>query len=266
MTGTFTVRRTRLLAERVAAISDLYLDVMEHAGGPVDLVKWFAHPIAALTICELLGVPDADRDRFQCLVTELATDLGDPDLPRSTRVEAGVAAFEETRDYMRNLVAAKRTEPADDLLADLTRADVRDEELARTATLLLIGGFEISAHMLTLSAFGLLRDPEQCATLRTDPERAAEELLRYVTVPPTTTRFTHGIHGRLGRQLAGLELRIALPALITRFPGLRLTVPAEEVRMRPAGAGGRAVQWLPVTWQAGQYDWSSMRCPSGSRR
>lgn len=59
--------------------------------------------------------------------------------------------------------------------------------------------------------------------------------------------FGHGIHQCLGQQLARNELRIALPALLARFPGLRLAVPPEEVRMRSEGAV-HGVHELPVTW------------------
>jgi cytochrome P450 len=297
LTGKFTVRRMRLLTERVGQISTEYLDAMERAGGPVDLVKSFAYPVPALMICELLGVPEVDRDRFQHLVANLVANFNDPDVP----LEQGIAAFQETREYMRQLVAAKRTEPTDDLLSDLTRTDLAEDELTGMAVLLLIGGFDTTANMLALGTFALLRHPEQLAALRADPDladRAVEELMRYLTIAHTFTRsaladvelagqvikagetvaisvqaanrdparfdhpnsldlrrnatghlgFGHGIHQCLGQQLARVEMRTALPALITRFPTLRLATPADEVGMRPDGIGVHGVQRLPVTW------------------
>lgn len=62
--------------------------------------------------------------------------------------------------------------------------------------------------------------------------------------------FGHGPHLCLGRQLARVELRVALPALLTRFPTLRLAVPAEEVRLRPETADVFGVKSLPVSWDA----------------
>ncbi|MGC5012051.1 cytochrome P450 [Streptosporangium sp. DT93] len=60
--------------------------------------------------------------------------------------------------------------------------------------------------------------------------------------------FGHGVHQCLGQQLARVELRVALPALLGRFPTLRLAVPAEEVALRPEIADIYGVKSLPVTW------------------
>ncbi|WP_219509116.1 cytochrome P450, partial [Nonomuraea ceibae] len=62
--------------------------------------------------------------------------------------------------------------------------------------------------------------------------------------------FGHGIHQCLGQQLARVELRVALPALVQRFPTLRLAVPAEQVALRPEIADIYGVKSLPVTWDA----------------
>jgi cytochrome P450 len=62
--------------------------------------------------------------------------------------------------------------------------------------------------------------------------------------------FGHGIHQCLGQQLARVEMRVALPALVNRFPTLRLAVPAEEVALRPETADVYGVKSLPVTWDA----------------
>ncbi|WP_432866283.1 cytochrome P450 [Microbispora rosea] len=62
--------------------------------------------------------------------------------------------------------------------------------------------------------------------------------------------FGHGIHQCLGQQLARVEMRVALPALLSRFPTLRLAVPAEEVGLRPETADVYGVKSLPVTWDA----------------
>ncbi|RJL30015.1 cytochrome P450 [Bailinhaonella thermotolerans] len=59
--------------------------------------------------------------------------------------------------------------------------------------------------------------------------------------------FGHGVHQCLGQQLARVEMRVAFPALLARFPGLRLAVPPEEVPLRnPIPLYG--VRSLPVTW------------------
>ena len=65
LVGKFTVRRMRLLTERVEQITVDHLDAMQQAGPPADLVTAFAKPIPAIMICELLGVPYQDRGSFQ---------------------------------------------------------------------------------------------------------------------------------------------------------------------------------------------------------
>ncbi|MGW1060141.1 cytochrome P450 [Micromonospora rubida] len=293
--GKFTVRRMRLLTERVAQITADHLDAMEQAGPPADLVTAFAKPIPAIIICELLGVPYQDRKSFQEQVDSFMNgETSDEDL---------MAAYTATQDYLAELVTAKRANPTDDVLSDLTDSDLTDEELKGIALILLAAGLDTTANMLALGTFALLRNPEQLAALRADPalaDRAVEELLRYLSVAKTFMRtaledvevggqtikagspvilsyntanrdperftdphvldlrrhdgghvaFGHGIHQCLGQQLARVEMRVAFPALVSRFPTLRLAVPPEGVSLRPETADIYGVKSLPVTWDA----------------
>jgi cytochrome P450 len=291
--GKFTVRRMRLLTERIEQITTEHLDAMEEAGPPTDLVTAFANPIPAVVICELLGVPYEDRGSFQEQVRSF--------MDGETSDEEMIAAYTATQHYLAELVAAKRANPTDDVLSDLTDSDLTDEELRGMALILLAAGLDTTANMLALGTFALLRHPEQLAALRADPgltDRAVEELLRYLGVAKTFMRtaledvevggqlieagspvilsyntanrdpgrfadphaldlgrqdgghlaFGHGIHQCLGQQLARVELRVAFPALLDRFPTLRLAVPPEEVALRPETADIYGVKSLPVAW------------------
>ncbi|MFD8560173.1 cytochrome P450 [Streptosporangium canum] len=293
LVGKFTVRRMRLLTERVEQVTTEHLDAMEKAGPSVDLVTAFAKPIPSIIICELLGVPYEDRGRFQENIDKfLGGEVGDEEL---------IAAYTATQNYLAELVAAKRADPTDDLLSDLTDSDLTDEELKGMSLILLSAGFDTTANMLALGTFALLQNPAQLAALRAEPaltDRAVEELLRYLSVAKQFMRtaledvelggqtikagstvilsyatanrdperfadphtldlhrqdgghlaFGHGIHQCLGQQLARVEMRVALPALVNRFPTLRLAVPAEEVALRPETADIYGVKSLPVTW------------------
>ncbi|GAA1558727.1 cytochrome P450 [Actinomadura kijaniata] len=183
LVGKFTVRRMRLLTERVEQITAEHLDAMEKAGPPVDLVTAFARPVPAIMICELLGVPYRDRGSFQEQIESLlGGEAGD---------EEQMAAYTAIQDHLAELVAAKRARPTDDVLSDLTDGDLTDEELKGIGLLLLAAGFDTTANMLALGAFALLRDPAQLAALRADPaltDQAVEELLRYLTVAKTFMR------------------------------------------------------------------------------
>ncbi|MEE1815972.1 cytochrome P450 [Streptomyces sp. SP18ES09] len=183
LVGRFTARRMRLLTERVEQITAACLDAMEAAGPSADLVTAFAKPIPTIVICEILGVPYEDRDSFQEQI--------DTFMSGGTSDEELIAAYTATQEYLARLVAAKRANPTDDVLSELTDSDLTDEELKGISLILLAAGFDTTANMLSLGTFALLRNPDQLAALRADPalvDQAVEELLRYLTVAKTFMR------------------------------------------------------------------------------
>jgi cytochrome P450 len=208
LTGRFTVRRMRRLTERVEQFTNECLDAMEQAGPTADLVTAFAQPVPALMICELLGVPYADRERFQSHVATLFDQTAD--------AEATGEAYTALLQYLNELVLAKRAEPTDDLLSDLTTADLTDEELAGIGGLLLAAGLDTTANMLGLGTFALLSNPGQLEALRADPSLAGqtvEELLRYLSVAdplPRAALEDVEVEGRLVR--AGETVTISVQA------------------------------------------------------
>ena len=183
LTSEFTVKRVQALKPRIQQLIDDHLDAMLATDGPVDLVTAFALPIPSLVICELLGVPYADRAEFQ----ERSAILVSVDRPN----EELMAVSEELQEYMAALVMAKIEQRDDDLLSRLiTRAEDQGRpltvpELVSIGITLLIAGHETTANMIALSTLVLLRNPDQLDALRADPTlapTAVEELLRYLTV------------------------------------------------------------------------------------
>jgi cytochrome P450 len=183
LTSEFTVKRMRALREYVAGLIESHIDAMLAKGGPVDFYQDFALPIPSLVICELLGVPYTDRERFQSQSAVLVSTDADPD-----EIEANADAVKQ---YIAGLIAAKLQQPGDDLLSRLIqRGNGSDEpltieELVTLAISLLIAGHETTANMIGLSTLALLRNPEQLAALRDDPslaESAVEEMLRYLSI------------------------------------------------------------------------------------
>lgn len=65
---------------------------------------------------------------------------------------------------------------------------------------------------------------------------------------PEHIAFGHGIHHCIGAPLTRLQLRVALPAVVRRFPSLRLAVPEEDLRFKPGRPAPFAVEELPVEW------------------
>ncbi|MDR8413471.1 cytochrome P450 [Nonomuraea sp. 3-1Str] len=178
LTGQFTVRRMKQLEPRIEEITHARLDAMEAAGKPADLVEQFALPIPSLVICELLGVPYGDRERFQ------------RDSKALLALESGAAevmdAMTSMTSYLGELIRRRRAEPRDDLISGLAQGgELADDELTGVAFLLLVAGHETTANMLGLGTYALLRNPDQLAAMRDDPsvvDNGVEELLRYLTI------------------------------------------------------------------------------------
>ncbi|MGH3434283.1 MAG: cytochrome P450, partial [Thermocrispum sp.] len=124
-------------------------------------------------ICELLGVPYAERDRFRAW-SEAAADIGD-----RSRSERGLA---ELFGYGLQLVDRKRREPGDDVISRLCATEgVADEEAAALSMALLFAGHETTVVRIGLGALTLLATPGQWQALHDDPSRipgAVEEILR----------------------------------------------------------------------------------------
>ena len=188
LTGEFTVRRMRRLEPRIIEIVDAALDDLEKAGKPADLVSHFALPVPSLVICELLGVPYADRAEFQDRSSRL--------LDISAAPEDRNVARQEDRAYMAGLVARAQADPGEDMLGMLVREhghDLSTDELIGIAGLLLLAGHETTSNMLGLGTLALLQHPDQLAMIRDDPDRvepAVEELLRYLSIVPSLIRTT----------------------------------------------------------------------------
>ncbi|TDD54304.1 cytochrome P450 [Saccharopolyspora elongata] len=185
LTGAFTVKRMKMLEEQIIAITERQLDELARLAPPVDLVKEFALPVPSLVICELLGVPYADRDTFQANSSQF--------MVKDQTLEEKVAAIGAMNAYLAELVTSKRAEPGDDILSDLARHDdLTIEELTGAAFLLLLAGHETTANMLALGTFALLEHPEQLAELRANPDLlpdAVEELMRYLSVADVFYRY-----------------------------------------------------------------------------
>jgi len=185
LTGAFTVKRMKQLEEHIIDVAERQLDEMARLTPPVDLVKEFALPVPSLVICELLGVPYADRGSFQVNSAKF--------LIKDQPLDEKMAAYSALTTYLAELVTRKRAAPGDDLLSDLARQDdLTIEELTGIAFLLLLAGHETTANMLALGTFALLEHPEQLAELRANPDLlpdAVEELMRYLSVVDILYRY-----------------------------------------------------------------------------
>lgn len=179
----FTARRVAAMRCAVEGIADRLLD---EASGEIDFVDAIAFPFPVTVIGELLGVPPEDRPAFRSLVNDWSSVLEvlhAPVVERADEAAVSIAA------YFRALAARRREDPGDDLISALVCADddelaLGDDELVRTAALILGAGFETTTGLLANGLVALLEHPSQASRLRAEPElakSAVQELLRYDT-------------------------------------------------------------------------------------
>lgn len=185
----FTARRIEALRPRVQQITDGLLDAMLPAG-QADLIDALAFPLPMTVICELIGVPDLDRDAFRRLSNDVVAPAGAQEEGDAVRAMAG---------YLAELIEDKRCSPGDDLLSALIAARYEDgdalspDELVGMAFLLLVAGHETTVNLISNGVRALLDHPGQLAALRADfglIDGAVEEMLRYDgPVETATFRF-----------------------------------------------------------------------------
>ncbi|AHH94990.1 cytochrome P450 [Kutzneria viridogrisea] len=176
----FTARRMEGLRPRAQEVVDELLDRMIEQGPPADLVEGLALPLPITMICELLGVPYEDRDRFRAWSDAVLS------LTAHT-VDQIAEARDELKAYLAGLVEQRREKPTDDLLGVLVLARDEEErlseaELVQFGVTLLVAGHETTANQIGNFVYTLLSDRERWAELRADPELlnpAIEELMRF---------------------------------------------------------------------------------------
>ena len=191
----FTPRAIQALRPRITGLVDGMLDAMATARR-VDLVETLAFPLPFAVIAEMLGTPPGDHERIRELSSTLVRSLepvADPDL-----VAAIVAADAELTGIGAEMVAWKRKHAGDDLLTALINAEDKgdaldDKELVAQVLLLYIAGHETTVNLIAGGTLALLRNPEQLALLRRNPDvvpNAVEELLRYDSPVQLSRRIT----------------------------------------------------------------------------
>ncbi|MFG3198060.1 cytochrome P450 [Streptomyces sp. NPDC048208] len=182
----FTPRTVERLRGYVHGLADsLVADLVAAGGG--DLLTDLAEPLPVAVIAELLGIPESDRAPLRPWSADICGmyELNPPPEVAARAVRASV----EFSEYLRGLIAARRAEPADDLISALIAAHDEDDrlteqEMISTAVLLLNAGHEATVNATTNGWLALFHHPGQLAALRADHTlvpTAVEELLRHDT-------------------------------------------------------------------------------------
>jgi cytochrome P450 len=191
----FTPKVMESLHDRIQQVIDELLDAALERG-QVDLLEEFAYSLPVRIICDMLGVPVADQDRFRVWSGALARGL-DPDfLLTDEIIEARGHAALEIVSYFAGLIEQRREHPEDDLLSRLIEVEDGDTaldltELLSTTIFLFGAGHETTVNLISGGVVALLRSPDQLQRFQTDPavhRSAVDEMLRYVSPVQLTTR------------------------------------------------------------------------------
>lgn len=283
-------------SELVAPIVNELLDGIAPRG-QADLVTELTQRFPTRVIAGIMGVPLDDADQFRLWSEQVSAG---PLYP-----EAGHAASQAMRDYLRPVVEDRKQNPQDDLISDIIHAEIDgqrldDEHIYGFLLLLMPAGAETTSRELGIALTALLTDGSWLNRLKNDwslLDQVIEETLRWESSAPLATReatedtevdgcpipagtrlmmtmtsanrdervyadghrwnpdreqpvphmaFGWGRHLCLGMHLARLEMRVALPAIIERLPGLRLDPDAEPPLIR--GVAFRGPEELHVVW------------------
>ena len=178
----------RPLAERCA---DTLLDGLPQGEPRADLLAAFVKPLAATVVCDLLRVPDGDRDLFRGRLLSAADPAPAPERTRQARQDTKNLAR-----YFAGLVASRSEDPHDDLVSTMIQARgeglgrLNDAELAKIAARLVLPGFQNAVLVLANLIRVLIYFPAELARLRDRPElvpHAVEELIRYTPFHSTSS-------------------------------------------------------------------------------
>jgi pimeloyl-[acyl-carrier protein] synthase len=180
----FTPRVAEALRPRIAELVD---EMLEPVAGEAsfDLLETLAYPLPVVVICELLGVPAADRDSFKEW-SSTASRLLDPDVEGDT-LEQGMLGALALATYFDELFEERRRSPRDDLVSALVAAEeegdrLSPDELRAITVLLFVAGHETTGNLIGNGTYALLRAREQLERVRDESDlapSAIEELLRF---------------------------------------------------------------------------------------
>ncbi len=204
----FTPRTVEALRPRVQQIVDGLLDDAAERGG-LDVVADLGYVVPVTVICEMLGVPVADRDMFGPWSSD-ASRLLDGGLDEETTMK-GLMGAGCIINYLGELIEERRGDPRDDLLSALIAAEeegdrLTEEELRINTLLLFVAGHETTMNLIGNGTYALLQNPDQLQLLHDDPSlapSAVEELLRFDGPVHLTGRIATDdveVNGHLFRQ------------------------------------------------------------------
>lgn len=189
----------------IRGIADRLADELFAAGSPADLVQLYARILPVSVICELLGLPLADRPKFIAWANAM-TQLRSP-----ISFLLIMGSLSKMRRYLSQQLQSVRAKGGEGLIAELVQVEkergrITPDEMVSMMFLLLAAGSETTTHLISGSVFELLKDPARRDWLEADWGRiglAIEEFLRFVS----PVQFTKPRYVRHEVELGGVRLK-----------------------------------------------------------
>jgi pimeloyl-[acyl-carrier protein] synthase len=219
--GAFTPRAVSRLRDVIQTMVDELVNGLVDAfdrRGETDILRDFAYPLPVQVICELLGVPVADREEFKTWSADLGRGLQIMTATPQIVARGNIAAA-SLGEYFRALIDDRRTSPREGFLDDLIAAEyeggsLSEDELLATVGLLFFAGHETTVNLMGNGLVAMLRAPRQWAALRADPglaRAAVEEMLRFDTPVQRVSRVAlNGVELAGERVLAGEMVNVII--------------------------------------------------------
>jgi pimeloyl-[acyl-carrier protein] synthase len=191
----FSADRIAKLRARMQQLADACIEqVMPHE--QMDIVHDLGRPLPFAVTCDILGVPEESRADFRSLAYELHFRINVGPTPAAR--ERSFMAIVGLAQRFQSIIDHCRAQPPfeDNLICELMRAQdegrLSDEELLAQCSLILIGGYLNTQHLIGNGVLALLRQPDQLEMLRLQPEllsTAIDEFLRYDCPTQLVTRM-----------------------------------------------------------------------------
>jgi cytochrome P450 len=184
MLRTFTPKSVEKLRPFLRAEADRLIDAFLPLG-ECEFIDSYARKLPSAGLCELIGVPHQDRERFAAWADTIGLGFNVIVLP--TRIHDVDAALVKMLAYADELIQARRTEPKDDLVTRLAQAVNEDQGISEETIRASIAGLVFAGHETTKNQLGwmvavLSEVPEEWDRVAREPARAVnvvEEVLRF---------------------------------------------------------------------------------------
>jgi cytochrome P450 len=191
---------------RILAIADELASELFAEGSPADLIERYARKLPLSVICELLGLPFADRPKFLAWANTVSRISGS--LLSFWHMIRGLSAM---RPYLEGRLQVAREQGGEGLIAELVRVEkeggrISPDEMVAMVFLLLGAGSETTTHLISGSVYELLKNPRLRDWLEQDWSRAnlaIEEFLRFVS----PVQFSKPRFVRKDLELGGVRLK-----------------------------------------------------------